>query len=299
MFERSWRLFKTTWSILRSDKDLTTFPAIAGVVVLAISLLYFGALFVIAMANPTLGRQIQTGDQGVWSIGGIAVMFIYYLITSMVTNYLTGALTGAVLIRLRGGDPTLQDGFKAANARLGKLFQWSIITATVGMVINMIRNSARNNRGGNIVGSILASILAGMAEFAWNVASFLVVPIIIDEGEAPIPALKKSVASLKRTFGEQLIGGAGMSLITFLMGVGITILFGALAALFGGIGFAFGAIASIILWVIALSILVVIASALGGIFRTAVYEYAKTGQVPQSMTPASEMIVGAFKVKNG
>jgi hypothetical protein len=62
---------------------------------------------------------------------------------------------------------------------------------------------------------------------AWTAATFLVVPILAAEGIGPWRAIERSTALLRKTWGENLIGNAGISLVMSmisgtvgLMGVG-------------------------------------------------------------------------------
>jgi len=291
-FGRSWRLLKTTWNVLRQDKELTTFPVLASILTILISIVFFLLALALGIRVPGMDGRGRGGD---FNLLGLVALFFYYLVISMVVNYMAAALTAAVLIRIRGGDPTVQDGFKAANSRLGKLFIWSLITATVGMVLQMVRNQAR--KSDNIAMAIIASLLASLAEFAWEVASFLTIPIIVDEDKQPLEALKGSVAYLKKTWGEQIIGGAGLSLALGLISFGIALLGLLIGGLFGAMGFNLGVVAAIVVVVIAIAVVSVIGGTLGGVFRALVYQYAKTGTIPTMDGVESALISGAFKPK--
>lgn len=108
---------------------------------------------------------------------------------------------------------------------------------------------------------------------AWTLVSFLVVPMMVIEGESPFSALKKSTILLKKTWGEQLIGNFGFGLAFFVL----FIPFFAILVF----GFMVQSILLIAAGVIYLIVLLLVQSALTSIYRTALYLYARDGQAPR------------------
>jgi hypothetical protein len=124
------------------------------------------------------------------------VLFLFYVVTYSVTIFANSALIGAALIRLNGGDPTLQDGFRIASERLGKILGYAVISATVGMVLRAI-----SERSG-----IIGQIVIGIIGFVWSVATFLTVPVLVTEDVGPIDAVKRSAELLKKDLGRTNYG---------------------------------------------------------------------------------------------
>jgi hypothetical protein len=202
------------------------------------------------------------------------VLFLFYLVQYTVVYYNNTALVGAALIRLRGGDPTIKDGYKIAGSRFMPILGWALLSATVGLILNMVSNNSKKQGKG--IGSLIASLLGA----AWNVITFLVVPVVAVEGLGPIKAVQRSWDLLKRSWGEQISGTLSIGLIFGLIGV-----LGGLLLVGAGIGLSiliesfipailFGAL--LVLFIMALSLL---SSTLSGIFSAAVYAYAADGQV--------------------
>jgi Family of unknown function (DUF6159) len=139
-------------------------------------------------------------------------------------------------------------------------------------------------RRAGFVGQIISSLFGA----AWAVVTFLVVPVMVVEGEGPFAAIKRSAVLLKQTWGEQLGGQFGMSGVFFLLALP-----GALPLALGfaaGVGpvVVAGVAVAVIYWVV----LAVVASALSQIFRAAVYLYAASGTVPAQFEPW--MVQNAF-----
>lgn len=264
--KRSWKLAQASLEVLKKDKELLIFPLISGIVMVFVTLTFL---------IPTLVGNLfdQIFDTGI-PIFGYIVLFLFYLVQYFVVYFNSTALVGAAMIRLRGGDPTVKDGFQIALSRIGPIAGWSLVSATVGLLLNMLsRNSKKKGRG---LGSIISSLLGA----AWNVITFLVVPVIAVEGVGPIKAIKRSWNLLKRSWGEQIAGTLSIGLVFGLIG-----LFGGLLLVGLGIGLSiwlesilpailFGALLAI--FILALSLL---SSTLNGIFTASVYAYAAEHQV--------------------
>ena len=180
---------------------------------------------------------------------------------------------GAAMIRLKGGNPTLSDGFRIASQRLGKIVGYALISATVGMILR-----ALSERSG-LLGRIIISIIS----FVWSVATFLVVPVLVMEDIGPVDAVKRSAELLKKTWGEQLVANAGMGLVFTLLMIGIIVIGGIITAAVSS--FSNGlALLLVIVIVVALIALGLISSALGGIYQAALYRYATEGPLTPRLT---------------
>ena len=110
----SWQLAKSSWAVLRADKELIVFPIVSG----AAALIVF-ALF--ALPLWASGYFDRLDDGGNARVTGFVVLFALYVVLYTVINFCNAALVGAALIRLRGGDPTARDGFNIASQHVGAI----------------------------------------------------------------------------------------------------------------------------------------------------------------------------------
>jgi hypothetical protein len=278
--QRSWLLTKISWAILMKDKELLWFPVLSGLVMLAIMVVFF-IPFSVVIGLASGGRDSDGGQ-----ILGVVFLFGYYTIAYTVSMYFNVALIGAAMIRLDGGDPTMGDGLKIANQRIGKIVQFALISATVGTISQYLRE-----RGG-IIGSFIASFIS----MAWNFATFFVLPILIVKDIGPIDAIKESTSLFKKTWGEQVVATMGIGFVTgmisfAIMIVGLLLIFFAISIQ----SLALGVIVGIAIFV-AFILIGVIAGALNGIFRAVTYRWVESGVLPDEMDV--EMIRGAFQDKN-
>ena len=260
MFNRisnSWELVKASARVLQADKELLVFPIISSVALILVSITFF----IPSLLSGLVDSIFLAGNQ----VLGAVVAFIFYITQYLVITYFNTALVGAALIRLRGGDPTVSDGFEVANRNLLNIIGYALIAATVGMILRQL--SQRSNQLGRIV--------IGLVGLAWNLATYLAVPVLAAEGVGPIEAVKRSAQMLKKTWGEQIVGNFGLGTIFgiayfLLLVVGI----GAVAAMFAvGVPVTLIIVLGVVL-VMALVLLGLINSTLQGIYTAALYKYA-------------------------
>ena len=206
----------------------------------------------------------------------LVLAFLYYFVTYTVIIFCNAALVGAAMIRLDGGDPTVRDGFRLAFARLPAILGYAAISATVGMILRAIAE-----RGG-IVGAI-GSMVVGVA---WNLATFLAVPVLVMEGAGPIEAVKRSGGLLKRTWGEQVVGNVGISLVFGLLALAVILVGGALVAMLASVAAPL-AIGALVLVVITVTAIALVGAAVSGIFT------ARLGVSAWAGTPAGASSSGS------
>lgn len=280
MFDRiknSWALVKASWSVLLADKELIVFPIVSIIGVILVT-----ATFVVPSILTGLFNTIAAGDQAGKILGGV-LAFAFYVVVYTVIFYCNTALVGAALIRLRGGDPTLADGFRIASSHIGPIFGYALIAATVGMLLKWLRE-----RG------ILGRLAAGLFGLAWNIATYLVVPVLVTENIGPIDAVKRSTALLKKTWGEQIVGNIGIGTV-FGLAMFATFFVGVIAAVMALTVSPWLALTVGIVVVLAVVTLGLVSSALNGIYTAAVYHYATTGSAGAYFDQTQ--IMGAFRAK--
>lgn len=162
----------------------------------------------------------------------------------------------------------MQDGFRIALNHFGAILGYALISATVGMILRWV--SERGSTLGRAVSSLLG--------LAWNIATFLVVPILVMEDVRPLDAIKRSVELLKRTWGEQIAGNLSIGLIFGLLSLGVVLL-GVPAIVLAAMSKSLALIAlTILAFVLLLVFLGLVNATLSGIYTAAVYQYAVTGE---------------------
>jgi hypothetical protein len=175
-FQNSIALAKSSWQILRDDKQLTMLPLLSLLTTLAVAV-------VVLLPIGLIARDGSGGYSGskplVWVLGFIGAVAFSYIVV-----FFNAALVFAANSRFQGEHASVSEAIHAARERAHVLLPWAVVSATVSVVLRGVEQ-----RGG-IVGRIIGSI-AGMA---WSV-------------------VKRSAALFKGTWGENLMTNAGIGLI--------------------------------------------------------------------------------------
>jgi hypothetical protein len=270
---RSWELAKASAAVLRSDKELLLFPVISSIAALLVAATFFIPVFAMGV--------FEGGEMG---LGGAVLGYLFYLCQYFVIFFFNTALIGAAMIRLEGGDPTVADGLNIAKSKIGVIFGYAAIAATVGLLLRAIEERA------GVVGRIVVAFL-GMA---WTLSTALVVPVLVTQNVGPIEAVKESVLLLKKTWGENILGNGGIGLVFGLLSMAVVVV-GVALVIVAAMVSPYLAIAVGVVGVVALVMLGVIQAALSGIYSAALYRYAVDGQAPAGFDSGAMQL--AFKPK--
>lgn len=276
-FARSWELVKASAAVLRADKELLVFPLLSLLCTLLVA-----ASFVVPAAFAGLFADLRHGAAPpvFWLL-----TFLFYVVQYAVIFYFNSALVAAATVRLAGGDPTLADGFRAANARLPAIIGYAVIAATVGMLLRALQERA----------GLIGRWVVGLIGVAWTVASFLVVPVLVNERIGPVEAVKRSANLLRTTWGENLVGNLGLGFVFGAIFFAVMTIGGGAVVLLATQGAGYWVLVPIALTVAALLFLGLLQAALQGVYSAALYRYAATGQSGAGFDQA--LITDAFRVK--
>lgn len=272
-FSRSLALARESLAVLRRTPSLMWFPIISG-----ISTLLVTASFVIPIFLTTDFNHI---DKTTNTMARYAVLAAYYLVSYFVIIFFNSGLVACANASLRGEETSFSQGFGHAMSRLPAILGWTVISATVGMILNLI-----SERMG-IVGKIVVALIGG----AWNLITYFVVPIIVIDHGSPIAAIKKSGAMLRTTWGENLIGNAGIGLVIFYAAL-IPVL---PIILMFSLGMNVLGLALVGVCVLYWLVLAILGASLSGVYQTALYVYSSTGKTPSGFS--QETIGNAFSQK--
>lgn len=258
----SWGLFKTSFGVIKQDKELLWMPVLS-FIASAIAIAGIAGLGIVS-------GVFQTFIDSEGTLDTVTAIFVFgaYILLALVQVFFHAATVAGANERLGGGDPTVGSALGKASKHFGSLFLWSLIVATVNVILQALNRSA--GQRGNVIGQIVVSLVGG----AWNLATYFVVPILLFEDKHVGGGMKGSVSYFKKTWGETIIGDSGIGLIagiiTFLI-----LLFGGLSAfmVFSVLGVlpALVIVGMTILAAVIASIMFTVASA---VYKTALYRFA-------------------------
>jgi hypothetical protein len=267
-------LAKSSWAVLKADKELALIPVLSFLATLAVMALagggvYFSLTEKVTQPGNTTSMEATPLTYVVGALGYLAITFV--------VTYFAAVLVSGAHQRLTGGNPTLGTAFTQASSRLGPILAWSLLTGTVGLILQAIRSRA----------GFLGQIVVNLVGMAWEIVTWLAVPVVVVEGTGAIDSLKRSASLFKKTWGENLVAQGGFGILGLVLMVPAVII---MLLVVRTIPIAGLAIAG--LWVAVVS---VVLSALNGIYRTALYMYA-AGE-PTAGYFSHEQLDAAFKPK--
>lgn len=269
-------LVKASFGVLRADKELLIFPIISGIALFLVSIGFMIPMF--------FAGALESEGMGPLTY---LVLFFYYLIVYTIGLFSSTAVVGAAMMRLKGQDPTVQDGINIAKSHFADILGYAAISAIVGMILRAIEERS------GLIGDIVVGIIGAV----WSVATFLVVPVMIVEGLGPIEAIKRSASLLKQTWGEQIVGNISIGIVFMLLFLAVLLPGIFLVVIAASISVVLAILVGTVL-AVAIAALVAMQSAISGIFTAAVYLYA-TDTVPSNPYFSQDMLQSAFVPKTG
>jgi hypothetical protein len=242
-----WTFSMNSLSVLKANKQLIIFPILSGV-----SMILIIGSFIVAMFA-SAGWDID-GIQEQGTIVHYVLAFLFYLVNYFVVVFFNTALIECTRDYFNGEVPSVKKGLQFSMSRLGTIFSWSLLAASVGLALRMLQDN---------LGS-LGKIITGLIGIVWSIATFFVVPIIAYEKLNPFQAVKRSAELMKEKWGESL--GS-----TFSFGLLRLIAFLVICVPLFFVGMLINPILGIILGALGLFFVMAVSSAAQVIFISAVY----------------------------
>jgi len=235
-------------SVLRDYPKLVLFPLIAGVAGLSFLGMLGASLFVV---NETSELVLY------------AALFVFYFGSTFVASFFTAGLVYCADSVFRGEKPRIRSGLRAAAGTVGPILIWSVISATVGVILQAVTDDD----------TALSTVVTAVIGAAWSVITYFIVPVIVFEDTGVFEMFARSKETVVQTWGESLGAIAGVSFVSILFG-----LVGAIPGVV--ILVVFGGPISLFVLVAGVLIALVIEQTLVGIAKTALYLYATEDELP-------------------
>jgi Family of unknown function (DUF6159) len=249
---RSWRLTRSAWRVVRSDRALLTLAAFSGV-------LGVGGVAVIFGVAGLVGA-------GGFSRGHVAVSALVVAYPLMfVSVFLNTAIAAAAAAALDGRRLSVGEALAVPARRVGTVALWALIAAGVGMVLEQIASRLP------LVGSIVVRLVG----VGWSLASLFAIPVLaLEECSAP-QCLRRSACVVKERWGEGIGGNVIISAWTALVMIPAAVVFAvALPATWHEPA---ARDAVILAGVLALVAIVAVTAVVRQTFAVALYRYATGG----------------------
>ena len=271
---RSWEFAKMSYGIVWDHKRLLVFPILSG----AAAILVTASFLLPLWGTGTLEQWASSAAPGSQAASGAAgdedqvpiiawvTLFLFYFCNYFVIVFFNSALTASAMQVMKGEPPRLGYGLSVAASRLPQIFAWAGLSAVVGVVLRAIES---NEKVGRFVSAILGT--------AWTAITYFVVPTLVVDGVGPIEAIKKSLRTLKGTWGEALIGNFSMGFLSLIVMLPVLLVGGLLIFLAFGTGSTVLIAAAVAVTVVLAGFVIAGNAAADVIFQAVLFHYA-TGQ---------------------
>ena len=98
---------------------------------------------------------------------------------------------------MAGEEVSLRRGFALAWQRIQTILAWSLFAGSIGVLIQLLSERL----------GFIGKFMLRLVGFTWSVASAFVIPIMIrNESANPIVLLRSSATTIRKTWGEFVIG---------------------------------------------------------------------------------------------
>ncbi|WP_136799889.1 DUF6159 family protein [Desulfosediminicola ganghwensis] len=266
-------LLKTSWSVLKRDKEIFLFQIISAFCCVSILSFFILPLFnpsenlVESFLNGTLFDIPDSGETITEKIIHYSKLFLLFSSTYFISMFFNVATVQCAIMRMNKQNPTFFDGISVAFYRLPSVLCWSFLSSTIGFLLQFVEERS------NWVGNLMAKFIG----LTWTLASWLVLPIMVYEKVGPLTSLKRSAKIIKGTWVVALLE-------EFTFGLLISVL-SSKAIFFPLFALLFGTYKSLIIAafisILYLAVLWSFFSALLTIFQAALFLTVKNNEIPE------------------
>ncbi|HEX3625445.1 MAG TPA: DUF6159 family protein [Verrucomicrobiae bacterium] len=316
---RSFRLLKTAIVILSREKKLLLFPLLASGLALIVALFFLAPIALYPSGhsylstahwsaigkrisegfmtppnsvapNHTVAIGMRSGLAGggylIFQHGRLALFFaVAYFVSMFLATFCNVAFYHEIMQALNGNAVSIRRGFHFAKTRWRAVLMWSLFAGIVGYIIQFIEQRV------GFLGKIIASAIG----FVWSVACIFAIPTLVRDTETtnPVKLLRHSAGTLKRTWGELVVGFVGFNLAATLIIVPFVILIVAIS--FAG---RVAILAPLIIFPVMFLLMLPLSwlkNVVNAVYRCALFIYATEGVIPEPFD--KDLLDSAWKVK--
>jgi hypothetical protein len=298
-FARSWALFTSSLQVMRQHRKLLLFPIITAAcsVVIAIFFLAPAVLYPTGHGLANSGHWLSLATRFGMDFDGDRSQFhpnaffysyaaAIYLTSMFIATFANVAFYHQIMQALSGQPVSIRAGVKFAGTRLPSILVWSLFAGLVGLIIQALEERL------GLIGRWVMKFVG----VVWSVASVFAIPVIIRDGSTnPIEMLRNSAATFRKTWGESLIGYAGITVGSWIVILGSLFFLGLAVMVSTMLHIPILILPAALVWLAAMCAYGYIIGVASHIYRCALYVYASEGVVPAPYN--ADMMNMAWKVK--
>jgi hypothetical protein len=261
----NWDLIAWSFSVVRKNKQLILFPILSAAAALAAVFLWMQLGH--GSVQGLIHGQHREMQEYLWLAPG-------YILVSFAVIFFNCALAACANAYFSGEEPTVGYGLRFAASRAGAILGWAVLSTTVGFILKAIERRA----------AWAGKLAVWIFGFAWGMATYLVVPVLVAEDRGALDSVKRSSQLLRDTWGDQIVAGLRFGWRALLIFLPALVIGAA-----GMNGYPVLLPVAVTYFIIAASFL----SAAQGVFEVALYRYAALNETPADWSP--KMLPGILK----
>jgi len=270
-FSKSTQLTKESFSIIRKNKKILLLPIAFFTTIILLIILFF------IQSGFLLDTLIYTTHPIYTTYTTYAVfvsILVYYILGCFTFIFFNAWIINYAYAALKKEKITFIKSFKNTAKHIKKIFIWSLISGTLGGILIILGIIFR---GSKTINKIYEKIL-NISGIAWDLLTFFIIPIILFENLDIPNSIKRSGYLFKKSWGENLAGQFSMDYFFLFLYIIVTV---PLLLWFIGTGSGAAFLLTWAYWIF----LGLFGSVLGGIFTTALYIYAASGEITSDYNP--------------
>ncbi len=220
------------------------------------------------------------------SNNGMMFFALIYFIAMFFATFFTVAFYHEILRALNGQDVSIIEGLIFAGTKIPSILIWSLFAGLIGYIIRKLEERV----------GLLGKIIFGVIGIAWSVASVFVIPFIITETSLnPFHLLRQSADTLKKTWGESLIGYVGIQFGSLIVVFSSLLILAGMVLIAVQLHSSSMIIIACTFWLIGIIAFSYLTNVANHIYRCALYIFATDGRIPGPFDQAS--MQSAWKMK--
>ncbi len=279
-YRTSREIFSQSMRMLRRERDLWVFPLLSAGAMLLV-------LVPIVLVSIVWGDRLFLGASPLRPVlVALAALPLAFPFAVLATLF-NAALCFAARERMLGRKGRKMDAWRRAVAQLGPVVRFNLFGMLVAGVLSIVGQLLAKLR----LVPYLGQVVEALGLFAWGVAAYFVIPILVVEREpSAISAIRSSAQMARSQWGKTTAGLVTITLALMVPSMALLFLLMlpvmVLPILGSELGWAWALDAFLrLMWVslgLGFAIMVVgwvFSSAMHTLYQTALYEYARTGKV--------------------
>ena len=224
------------------------------------------------------------GHHVIFQHGWMTLLFaVAYIISMFLGTFCNVAFYHEIMQALNGHAVSMRRGFRFAMTRWRAVLMWSLFAGLVGYIIQTIEQRV------GFLGKMITSLIG----FAWSISCIFIIPTLVRDPETnPVKLLRHSAGTLKRTWGELVVGFVGLDAALIL------IIFPVMFIAIMMSSFAHHAMMPLFVFFVTFLMILPLSwikNVVNAVYRCALFIYATEGVVPEPFD--KELLDSAWKVK--